>query len=586
MPRRSTLALSLTASLAALLAAHPALAQGAGEYAPPPPPSASPLLVVEDPADDSGLATTDDSAGESDRGRRGRGDRRGPSRPIVRVTPYIEVGQVLTAELSNGGDVLTYSTVAVGVESTISTRRFQAAVDARYERRIAWEDPLLDNDIISGLARARYDVAPGFALEGGALASRTAVDGRAGTTDFNAGNINNVANLYSIYAGPTFGRRIGDVDVGAAYRFGYSRADVRVRPTLATGATTVGSFDESYNHAAIASLGMRPGLLPFGWRLSGGYERDDAGQLDQRYEGYHGRLDLTYPISPTVALLAGVGYEKIDVSYRQPLLTAGGQPVVDADGRLVSDTTRPRQIAFETDGLIYDAGVLWRPSRRMSLEAHVGRRYGDMTYTGSWSWQVTDDTAYQLGIYDSVNTLGRSLSAGLSSLPTDFDLVRNQTDGSFGGCAFGAAGGTCLTPSLANATGFAFRNRGAVLSMSSRLDRWAIGAALGYDRRTYVASGLVGIAGLDGTVDETFFASLSASRPIDDRTSFASSLYATWFDSGLGEDAVSAGASAALSRVFLPRLTGNAAVSFNAIRQDGFNSRIFGSALLGMRYSF
>ena len=267
-------------------------------------------------------------------------------------------------------------------------------------------------------------------------------------------------------------------------------------------------------------------------------------------------------------------------------MTAGGQPAVDANGRLISDTTKPRQIAFQTDGLIYDAGVMWRPSRRMSLEARVGRRYGDMSYTGSWTWQPTDDTGYQLGIYDSVNTLGRALSSGLASLPTNFDLIRNQLDGSIGGCAFGASGGTCLTPSLANATGFAFRNRGAVLSSSTRLGRWTVGTAMGYDRRTYIASGLTGLGGIDGAVDETWFATINASRPIDDRTSFAANLYSTYFDSGLGIDSYSSGGSAALSHNFLPRLTGNAAVSFNAIRQEGFNARIFGSALLGMRYSF
>ena len=583
MPRLSTLSLALGGSLIALMAAQPLAAQTVSDGGRMP---STPLRFDQVPGEEdmAGIEVRDQEQDEAE-APRGRSPR-GPARPRVRVTPYIEVGQVVTGEFTNGGDVLTYSTVAVGVESSISTRRMQAAVDARYERRIAWDDPLLDNDVISGLARARYDLTQGLALEAGALASRTSVDGRAGTANFTTGNVTNIANLYSIYAGPTFGRRFGLFDVGAAYRFGYSRSDIRVRPSLPTGATSIGSFDDSINHAAIASIGMRPGPLPFGWRLSGGYDRDEAGQLDQRYEGYHGRLDLTWPVTPTVALLAGVGYEDIQVSYAQPLLNATGQPVVDADGRLVSDTTKPRQIAFETDGLIYDAGVLWRPSRRMSLEARVGRRYGDTTFTGSWSWQATQDTGYQLGIYDSVSTLGRSLSSGLAALPTSFDLVRDQVDGSIGGCAFGSSGGTCLTPSLANATGFAFRNRGAVLSTSSRLGAWTVGAAMGYDRRTYLARGLAAVGALDGSVDETWFATVSASRPLSERTSFGANLYSTYFDSGLGIDSYSSGGSAALSHNFLPRLTGNAAVSFNALRQEGFNARIFGSALLGMRYSF
>ncbi len=508
------------------------------------------------------------------------------NRPRVDVTPYIEVGQVLTGELSNGGDVLTYSTVAVGVATSISTRRAQLAADIRYERRISWDNPLLDNDVISGLLRGRYDLTQGLALEAGALASRASVDGRGGTADFGAGDRSNTANIYSVYAGPTFGRRFGDFDVGGAYRFGYSRSEIEFGPVLGGAAVPVGSFQDSTNHAAIASIGMAPGRLPLGWRLSGGWDRDDSGQLDQRYQGLFSRLDLTLPVSPTLALVGGVGYEDIEVSYRPPLLTAGGLPVTDANGRLVVNPALPRTIAFETDGLIYDAGVVWRPSRRVTAEARVGRRYGDTIYTGSATWQASRNTAYQLGLYDNLSTVGRSLSAGLAALPTNFDVFRNGVDGSIGGCAFGSAGGTCLTPALNNLSGFAFRNRGAILSMSSQISGWSLGVAMGYDRRTYVASGLVSIPGLDSSVDETFFAYLSASRALSQRTSFGTSGYATYFDSGLGINALSAGASASLSHAFLPRLQGNAAVSLNAIDQDGFNSRVFGSALLGLRYSF
>ncbi|MFM6853729.1 MAG: hypothetical protein ACKOUM_06580, partial [Sphingopyxis sp.] len=522
-----------------------------------------------------------------ERGERGS-NARGAPRTRVDTAAYIEVGQVVTGEFSGNRDVLTYSTVAVGAQAAVSTRRAQAAVDVRYERRLDWADPLADNNILTGAARGRYDIASGFAMEAGAMATRASLDGRGGTADFAAGDRSNVTNLYALYAGPTFGRRFGDLDVGAAYRFGYSRADAQASPLLAAGQTSFGQFEDSTNHALIGSVGMAPGRLPVGWRLSGGYEREDSGQLDQRYEGKHARLDLTYPITPTIALVGGVGYEDISVSYRPPVTDTAGAPVVDSRGRLVTNSAAPRQIAFETDGLIYDAGVMWRPSRRVAVEARVGRRYGDTIYTGSATWQENATTAYQLGVYDNLSTVGRQLTSGLAGLPTDFELVRNQIDGSIGGCAFGASGGNCMTPTLANATGFAFRSRGAVLSMSSRQMGWNLGAALGYDRRTYVTSGLTAIPGLNGTVDETYFAALTASHQLSERTNFGSSVYATYFDSGLANsgDTMSAGASAALSHMFLPRLSGSAAVSVNTIDQDGFNSRVFGSALFGMRYNF
>lgn len=573
------LAYSLSASglVLALLAGAPAAAQTVGDDAPPP--VSAGLDRYDEP---EALASEEEDGDSSPR------DRRGPARTRIEVTPYIEVGQVLTARIGggNGGDdVLTYSTVAAGVEATVSSRRVQLAADVRYERRIAWDDPLLDNDVISGLVRGRVDVAPGFSLEGGALASRASVDGRGGSGQFSVGDQRSNATIYSVYAGPTFGRRISDLDVGAAYRFGYSKSEIEFAPNLTGGTTTLGTFDDSTNHSAIASVGMRPGRLPLGWRLSGGWDREDAGQLAQRYEGLFGRLDLTLPVTPTLALVGGVGYEDIEVSYRPPFLN-GNTPLTDGRGRLVIDPAQTRQIAFDTSGLIWDAGVLYRPNRRMTLEARVGRRYNDWTYTGSWSMQTSRNSALQLSVYDGISTFGRQLTAGLAALPTDFDVTRNPIDGSIGGCAFGASGGTCLTPTLGNAVGVAFRNRGAVLSISSRQRPWTLGAALGYDRRSYQLEGIPGLAGLDGTVDETWYAYLSASRALSDRTSLGSSIYATYFDSGLGTDAYSSGASAAVSHLFARRLTGNAAVSLNTIDQDGFEAQTFASALLGLRYSF
>ena len=114
-----------------------------------------------------------------------------------------------------------------------------------------------------------------------------------------------------------------------------------------------------------------------------------ASQLSQRYEGKYARGDVVLPVLPTLALTAGVGYEKIEVSQKDPLLDAAGNPVTDSKGRFVTDPASPRRIAYETDGLIYDAGVIWRPSPRTTLQARVGRRYGGMTYTGSLSYAAS-----------------------------------------------------------------------------------------------------------------------------------------------------------------------------------------------------
>src|SRR5690606_38533657 len=100
------------------------------------------------------------------------------------------------------------------------------AATLRYEHRFGWNRDLGDSDTISGLARGRIEVARGLNLEGGALATRTRADGQGADSGLFIGDTSNVANLYSLYAGPTLARRIGGLDFGAGYRFGYTKVDI------------------------------------------------------------------------------------------------------------------------------------------------------------------------------------------------------------------------------------------------------------------------------------------------------------------------------------------------------------------------
>ncbi|MBU0865534.1 MAG: hypothetical protein KKA44_10005 [Alphaproteobacteria bacterium] len=506
----------------------------------------------------------------------------------VDVSPYLEVGQVLTADLKNGGDVLTYTNVAVGVDAAIVTTRAELAATLRYEHRFGWGDDIGDSDTISGLARGRIEVARGLNLEGGALATRTRADGQGADSGLFIGNASNVANLYSVYAGPTFARRIGGLDVGAGYRFGYTKVDVDEPAILAPGSQPQDIFDSSTNHVAWASVGARPGDLPFGWQLSGGYEREDASQLDQRFEGKYARADVTMPIGPTVALLGGVGYEDIEIGQRDPVLDVNGVPVRDANGRFITDKSTPRQLSFDTDGLIWDAGVMWQPSRRTSATARVGRRYGDTIYTGSFSYRADHATTIQVGVYDGLSSLGRGLSGGLAALPTQFDPTRNPIGGTINPCVFGQEGGGCLNNQLGNATSAQYRSRGVQATIGSRYAGWSYGVGIGYDQRKLLAPQLSPIASLNGIKDENYYLFLSAGRQLDADSDLSLTGYVSYFDNGApgASDVQSAGLSAAYARRFWRGLTGTAAASLNAFDQDGFNSQLIGSALVGLRYNF
>ena len=80
------------------------------------------------------------------------------------VSPYIEAKQIVTAELSPGDDVVTYSVIAAGVDAEIQGLRNAASVSLRYERRFGWGNAQ-DTDLISGVARGYTTVMPGVQID-------------------------------------------------------------------------------------------------------------------------------------------------------------------------------------------------------------------------------------------------------------------------------------------------------------------------------------------------------------------------------------------------------------------------------------
>ncbi|NJM50148.1 MAG: hypothetical protein HC843_04075 [Sphingomonadales bacterium] len=67
----------------------------------------------------------------------------------------------MTSFRDGSNDVLTYTTVAAGVDATVSTRRAEAQVNVRYERLIAYDNGVDNQDLVSGLARGSVLVALG-----------------------------------------------------------------------------------------------------------------------------------------------------------------------------------------------------------------------------------------------------------------------------------------------------------------------------------------------------------------------------------------------------------------------------------------
>jgi hypothetical protein len=519
----------------------------------------------------------------------------------VDIAPYIELNQVVVAGdagtgAGNGGDdVLTYTEIAAGIDASISTARAEGQLSYRYERRIQWDDAVADDDIHTGLARGSFRLTRDLTLDAGAIATRTRTDIRGAAPGILEGNVANVSQVYSLYAGPSLSTAAGPLSIGASYVIGYTKVEEPNSVLLAPGTRPRDYFDDSWGQAATASVGLAPGdRLPFGVTLSGGWQQERASQLKQRYTDVFGRGDVLWPVSRTLALTAGVGYQKIKVSQRDALVDAAGDPVLDGRGRYVTDPASPRRIAFDTDGLIYDAGVVWRPSPRTSLTATVAHQYGGTSVTGTFSWQARRDMALYAGVYDGIETFGHQLRRGLQALPTRFAEQRNSFGNQFNGCIFGtnlgAAGGGaggCLTDVLQSVTSASYRARGidAVLVVERGATSFGVGG--GYaNRRFHDGDPRPGVT-LFGIDDESWYAQAFWTRQIDRNSGLDANLFANWYDSdqpGFGGTS-GAGATASYYRNF-GRLGTIAQIGVYTYDQDGFDSQWAGQALVGARYSF
>lgn len=510
----------------------------------------------------------------------------------VRVGPYIEASQVVTADLK-GGDVLTYSTVAVGVDASVHTRRVEVQGSYKYERRFAYQKPLNKDEMHSGLVRAKAAVAPGFSIEAGGIATRTRSDIRGDALLTGQGNSRNSAQLYSAYVGPNFASHIGPIFANAAYRFGYTKVE-------APGATGAGNgprldaYDDSKVHVATASVGVKAGsVLPVGITASASYTREDAGQLDQRYEGKFGRVDAVLPIMGGFAVAGGVGYEKIKITQRDPVRDGANNPVVDANGRFVTNNASPRRIAYDIDGMFWDAGVIWKPSRRTFLEARAGKRYGSMSYTGSLSYQVGPGSGVQIGVYDTVQTFGQQLNGTLATLPTSFVTTTDPFGNQYGGCVYGTVGsatGGCLNNVFASAATSAYRSRGVTGVAVMGRGGTRIGIGGGWSRRTFIApTGTPGF-NVNGTSDQSFYAQVFGSTDVGRNGSFSASAFGSYYDTDIAgaEGVMGWGANTAYTHRFGPlSATASAGIfGFDNKNSTTTTSNTAAQALLGLRYGF
>jgi hypothetical protein len=509
--------------------------------------------------------------------------------PRTSVHPYLEVQQVATADFDRD-EVLTYTGVGGGIDAAIATRRVQATVSYNYQHRIGWNDRIQDHDVHSGLAAVHVEAVPGvLSVDAGAMAARTHADIRLPVPTARTIDNANVAEIYSAYIGPTLNTHAGPVAIGASYRLGYVKVDDHslAGAGLPAGAPRVDRYSSSTIHNATASVGMAPGELPFGWTVGAGYVREDMNRLDSNFEAEYVRGDVVVPVSPTLAVTAGIGYDRMQGSQQDFLRDAAGLPVLTPGGNLIPDPSRPRLKTVDQNDVMWDAGFIWRPSPRTELQARGGWRYGGTSFTASLEHRINSHSALHASVYDGVSSFGRLLIADLNGLPRKFEIPRNGFNGN--GCVFGTDPGTgaCFGDALQSIDNFNFRNRGANILYSASRGPWTLGLGAGYANRRYLAPDS-NVFALHGVTDQSFTLQGNVSRRLSRDSGFDLDAYASWYDSGLaGSDAsFGAGLTGRYYRsLFNPHLQAQIAAGLYTTQAGDFDAN-YGSILVGLRYTF
>ncbi|WP_226017075.1 preprotein translocase subunit YajC [Novosphingobium sp. FKTRR1] len=551
----------------------------------------------EEVATDSGDTDDTRSSRKAARARNGgRGNQGGHSARGVgsgvrtRVQPYLELTQNLLAQLKPGNDVVTYTAIAAGVEVALDGRRTQGAVSVRYERRFSEKGRYGSGDTISGLARVKHDLVPRtLSIEAGGFAGRTRLEAGGGASLGALANSDSVSQVWSVYAGPNLSTHVGQVAVGANYGVGYTQVQSPRRQLSVPGLAATDLFNHSVSQSATVSAGVRPRVIgPVGLTASAGWAQEDITNLDQRVREYRAGLQATLPISLELALVGDLGWNEVTVSSRDALRNADGSAVIGSDGRYVTDKSKPRQLAYQTRGLTWDVGVMWRPSRRTSLSAFVGRRYDSTTYYGSFSYAPNERSNLGISVYDGISGFGSSLNNAVKQLPTDFETTRNPFSGDINGCANGSSGGGCVNGALGSLSSSVFRGRGVNATYAHRIGRMQAGIGAGYARRKFIGAAGTVLAVANGTVDENYYVSAGLSGPIDRRSSFSVGAYDSWYKNGRSTlaDVNSYGVTGSYSRELAERLHGTAAVGLQGISRKATPDELVLTGLVGLHYSF
>lgn len=310
-----------------------------------------------------------------------------------RITPRIEVDETYNDNITlapkgrEKADFITTISPGIGVRGT--GRRVSLNLD--YDPQALFFARESDNDQQRQRLRGGGQVElweKVLFLDAQASINQQVVSstGGVGGTDLSASQNLTTVQTYNI--GPTFKHHFGPyADSETRYQF---------------SAVTVDSENVADTTSNTASFVLRNGryFTDLGWTLtlnesrterSGGTATTVNTFTNTASDRRLAKADTRYAINSMFSLLAGVGYEKIkDVSLLQ-------QP----------------------DGLLWDAGVLFRPSRTSSFKVTHGRRFGDPNTAVDVSYQIGPKTTLTASYDQTIQTSQGLLSDSLSRITVD-----------------------------------------------------------------------------------------------------------------------------------------------------------------------
>jgi hypothetical protein len=413
----------------------------------------------------------------------------------VKLEPRISVRQTFSDNVSlddRNKDSGFITTIAPGFALTIDGPRIQGSLNYDLNYRVGISAPVFDKFRHSAAGRINAEVLREFLfLESGIVATLLSQDPR-GAISTNLDNNNpNINNIFTGFAGPYVRQRLGDVaSFQGGYRFSTTLVDRNQNNAFLGSGDILDATRQlganSQTHNLYATLSSGPAFQRFRWNASVNYEAENIrDNVQERYRSRTANLGLEYPINRYLSLLGSAGYEKTTSTILETNVTPARDPLTGQDipGTVRSLTIGPNRIEnFATDGLVWDAGFRFSPTRRTDITVRGGRRFGDTTFNVTGLKKIGKKSEVSFSYGDSLDSLGRLLTRQLGDITTSTALTGRFRTGLFPLSSIDPLTGLFSNGRLAVNSG-TFRNRSASLSYTFDAQPWTANGSIYVQRR-------------------------------------------------------------------------------------------------------